>query len=281
MSVTHLARKCSAKPDLLEKLLIACCSMGLLKKEDMTYSNTDMSSKYLVKGKRLYQGDIIAHSASVWQTWHNLENDIYEGEPVVEDDDKKHRDFIVGMQNITLAGRGKLFLDNIDLSGRKKLLDVGGGPGMYSILACKKYPELRAIIFDVPETIYMTKEIIENEGMEDRVSVCEGNWDNDDFGKDHDVVLFSNVLHGKNHKAELKLGKAYKSMVSGGLLVIQDFLLNNDKTGPRKEALFNVMVGAFSEEELLYEIGDSGFVEAKVVVQAEEFGSSWVTAVKP
>jgi len=84
----------------------------------------------------------------------------------------------------------------------------------------------------------------------------------------------------QNHKAELKLGKAYKSMVSGGLLVIQDFLLNNDKTGPLKEALFNVMVGVFSEEELLNEIGDAGFVEAKVVVQAEEFGSSWVTAVK-
>jgi len=80
---------------------------------------------------------------------------------------------------------------------------------------------------------------------------------------------------------DLKLEKAYKSMVSGGLLVIQDFLLNNDKTGPLKEALFNVMVGAFSEEELLNEIGDAGFVEAKVVVQAEEFGSSWVTAVKP
>jgi len=94
MGVKHLARTCSAKSDLLEKLLIACCSMGLLKKENMTYSNTDLSSKYLVKGKRLYQGDIIAHSASVWHTWHNLENEIYEGEPVVENDDKKGLLFI-------------------------------------------------------------------------------------------------------------------------------------------------------------------------------------------
>jgi len=132
MRLKHLARTCSAKPALLEKLLIACCSMGLLKKNDMTYSNTGLSIKYLVKGKRLYQGDIIAHSASVWHTWHNLENDIYEGEPVVEDEDKRHRDFIMGMQNVTLAGRGELFLENIDLSGRKQLLDVGGGPGLPS-----------------------------------------------------------------------------------------------------------------------------------------------------
>jgi predicted O-methyltransferase YrrM len=281
MGVKHLARTCSAKPDLLEKLLIACCSMGLLEKKNGTYSNTDLSSKYLVKGKRLYQGDIIAHSASVWNTWHNLENDIHEGKPITEDEDKKHRDFIMGMQNVTLAGRGDLLLENIDLSGRKKLLDVGGGPGTYSILACRKYPALQATIFDAPETTCITKEIIENEDMEERVSVCEGNWDTDEFGSNYDVVLFSNVLHGENSKARMKLEKAYKSMVSGGLLVIQDFLLNNDKTGPLKESLFNIMVGTYSEEELLHEISEAGFLKAKVVVQAEEFGSSWVTAVRP
>ena len=279
IGLKQLAKTCSAKPDLLEKLLIACCSMGLLKKENTTYRNTELSLKYLVKGQKLYQGDIIAHSASVWHTWHDLENEIYEGEPVV-DDEEKHRDFIMGMQNVTLAGRGELFLENIDLSGRRKLIDVGGGPGTYCILACKRYPELKAIVFDVPETTCMTKEIIENEGMEDRVSIHEANWDTDEFGSDYDVVLFSNVLHGENSKARMKLEKAYESMVSGGLLVIQDFLLNNDKTGPLKESLFNIMVGTYSKEELLYEISEAGFVKVKVVVQAEEFGSSWVTAVK-
>lgn len=281
MSVKQLARSCSAKPALLEKLLIACCSMGLLKKVNTTYSNSELSSKYLDKGERLYQGDIIAHSASVWHTWHNLETDIYENDRVIEDEEKKHRDFIMGMQNITLAGRGELFLKNINLSGRRKLLDVGGGPGTYSVLACKKHHNLQATIFDVPDTICITKEIIENENMEDRVGICEGNWDTDEFGSDYDVVLFSNVLHGENSKAKLKLEKANKAMVPEGLLVIQDFLLNDDKTGPLREALFNIMVGTYSEEKLLTEITGAGFVEAKVVVRAEEFGSSWVTAMKP
>ena len=47
----------------------------------------------------------------------------------------------------------------------------------YSIAACKRYPQLKAVVFDLPETISITKQIIADEGMEDRVTVREGNWE--------------------------------------------------------------------------------------------------------
>ena len=275
----ELACLCSAKPELLEKLLIACCAMGLLQKEKQLYRNTELSKEYLVEGKSLYQGNIIAHSASVWDFWNNLSDEILEN-PNPENPTESHRNFILGMKNITMGERGKFFIDNIDLSGKKKLLDVGGGPGTYSILACQKYPELRATVFDLPETIAITSEILQKEKMTERISVKEGNWDTDNFGEGYDVVLLSNVLHGHNSQAEMKLKKTYNSMVQGGLLLIQEFILYDSKTGPLIPALFNVMVGAYCQDELISMVEKAGFSDVHIIIQNEEIGCSWITAKK-
>jgi hypothetical protein len=138
MTAGELAAVSSAKPDLLEKVLIACAAMGLVFKTGDQYRNSPLAVTYLVKGHALYQGDIINHAASVWNFWSDLPAAIRTAPPPKPAD--PHRNFILGMHNITLAGRGQLFVSHIDLSGRKLLFDVGGGPGTYSILACRKYP---------------------------------------------------------------------------------------------------------------------------------------------
>lgn len=280
MASEELSSLCSAKTVLLEKVLIACCAMGLLKRESGLYNNTELTEEYLVEGKDLYQGNIICHAANVWEFWGNLPGEIL-NESREEDSLESHRNFILGMHNITMGGRGKIFVDNIDLSGRKKLFDVGGGPGSYCVLACGKYPELRATVFDLPETIVITREILEKEGMSGRISVQEGSWETDSFGEGNDVVLLSNILHGCNSQAEMKLEKAYESLVSGGMVVIQEFVLDDSKSGPLIPALFNVMVGAYCQEELFIVIAKAGFCDIQLVASDEEIGCSWLKAVKP
>jgi ubiquinone/menaquinone biosynthesis C-methylase UbiE len=281
MSLEQLAQKCNTKPDMTEKLLIACTSLGLLEKHGPQYKNTELAQTYLVRGQKLYQGNIIAHSDTVWNFWSNLEDEV-RLEPAPKDKEaEEHRNFIMGMHNIALAGRADAFIENIDLSGRRKLLDVGGGPGTYSIAACRRYPQLEAVVFDLPETIAIAQEVIAAEGMQDRVTTQAGSWETDTFGEENDVVLLSNILHGHGSKAEMKLKKAYDSMVKGGLLVIQDFLLNDEKTGPLIPALFNVMVGTYSCCELLSIIKEAGFEHPKVVVSSQEIGFTWITAEKP
>jgi ADP-ribose pyrophosphatase YjhB (NUDIX family) len=275
----EICRRCGTKPDMTEKLVIACTALGLIEKEGSLYRNSEISKTYLVCRAKLYQGNMIAHSANAGEFWASLPDNIFE-QGTAKPQRNAHQDFILGMHNITMAGRGKIFLDNIDLSGRQKLLDVGGGPGTYSIMACRDNPQLRAVVFDLAETISITKEIITKHRMQERVSVQEGNWETDEFGQSYDVVLMSNILHGAASHAEMKLAKAYKSMDEGGLLVIQEFLLKNDKSGPLVPALFNVMVGAYSEAELLFLIENAGFVGPQVVTLDEGWGCGWITALK-
>lgn len=281
MSSEQLARKCRTKLDMTEKLLIACTAMGLLQKRGNRYSNTELAKTYLVRGQKLYQGNIIAHAANTWNFWNNLEDEIRLEPTSKVNEADEHRNFIMGMHNIAVAGRADVFIENIGLSERKKLLDVGGGPGTYSIAACRRFPKLKAVVFDLPETIAIAQEVIAAEGMQDRVTTQAGNWETDAFGEGNDVVLLSNILHGPGSKARIKLKKAYDSMIDGGLLLIQDFLLNDEKTGPLIPALFNVMIGAYSRCELLSMIKEAGFVHVNIVVSSEEIGFTWIKAEKP
>ena len=278
MGAGEIAEKCRSKAGLTEKLLIGCVAMGLLEKKEGRYRNSALAEKYLVRGGEFYQGDIIAHSANVMEYWNRLEDEIRIEERRGDKAAEGHRNFIMGMANIAAAGRAKMFVDKIDLTGRRKLLDIGGGPGSYSIAACRRYRELKAVVFDLPETIAITRQIIAEEGMGDRVSVREGDWGTDSFGKGNDVALLSNVLHGASSGAEMKLGKARESLVDGGLLVVQEFLLNDEKSGPLIPALFNIMVGAYSEGELLGLIKEAGFAGAEIIMRSEEIGCSWITA---
>jgi hypothetical protein len=280
LSPGQLSQKLNSNPEMTEKILIGCVAMGLLSKDGDGYINTDLARTYLVRGEPLYQGDMIAHSAQVWNFWTELADHVKGTDKPREQMPFDHQSFIMGMHNIAVAGRAQLFLDSVDLSGRKQLLDVGGGPGTYSITACKAYPELRAIVFDLPETIEIARKVIAGQEMQDRVTTRPGSWENDDFGQGNDVVLLSNILHGPNSNAQMKLAKASNSMTGSGLLIIQEFLLDDDKTGPLIPALFNIMVGAYSRAELIAEVAHAGFVNAKLVSTSENIGCSWVTAVK-
>jgi hypothetical protein len=280
MSAEQICQKIEGKFEMTEKLLIACAAMGLLEKQGSKYKNTELAQTFLVRGQELYQGDIIAHSGSVWNFWNTLEDQVrLEGSSGKNKVDE-HRNFIMGMRNIAVAGRAQMFTDAVDLSARRRLFDVGGGPGTYSIAACRLYPELRAVVFDTPETVAIAEEVIAKEQMQDRVSVQAGHWETDSFGRDNDVVLLSNVLHGPGSQAEMKLNKAHDCLVPGGLLAIQEFLLNDQKTPPLIPALFNIMVGAYSASELLSIVEGEGFSGCKVVSTCERLGCSWITATR-
>jgi predicted O-methyltransferase YrrM len=281
ISLDQICKCLKTKPEFTQKLLIALCSMDLLKKTGDLYTNSQTADTYLIKGKPFYQGDMIAHSDYIRRFWEDLEKQIYIDPPTDITEADEHRHFIMAMDNIASTGRVELFCECVDLTGRKNLLDVGGGPGSYSIAACRKYPQLKATVFDLPETTAIATQVIARDGMQDRVTVCPGDWDTDDFGEGFDVVMFSNVLHGPTSNAPMKLGKAYAAMQAPGLLVVQEFILNDEKTGPQCSALFNVMVGAYSKSEITDVITQAGFIEATVTGQSNELAATWITAKKP
>jgi len=279
LSSLEIAERCGANPDMTERLLIACCSLGFLRMRGERYENTELSERYLVRGRALFQGAWIDHAADdLWSYWgRGLDEELGGRRVGVEDGTRR---FALAMHAIAMSGEAMELAGAVELSDKRLLLDVGGGPGTYSIFLCKRNPRLHAIVFDLPETIEIAREVIREFGMSSRVSTRAGSWDTEDFGQGYDAVLMSNVLHGQDSKAEMKLEKAFNAMEEKGLLIIRDFLLNDDRTGPPEAALFNLMVGAYTAGELKSLVEEAGFTGVRQV-KTRRSGHSIILAEKP
>jgi len=280
------ARDLGLDAAMVGRVLIALAALDLAAREGDAWRLTPKAEATLLPEAPCYQGHTLAHSGQVWPFWSDLESALAgrqggwvfseAGSPRL----RSHRDFILAMHNMAMAGRAAELADRVHLEGRRTLMDVGGGPGTYAMALCERNPGLRATVLDLPETIAIAREVIARLGMAGRVAVLEGDWDTSDFGSGNDVVLMSNILHGPTSGAEMKLEKARRSLVDGGVLVVQDFLMNEDETGPLIPALFNVMVGAFSVTALTGRVAAAGFREIGIDPMPEKVGTTIVTAVK-
>jgi 2-polyprenyl-3-methyl-5-hydroxy-6-metoxy-1,4-benzoquinol methylase len=108
-------------------------------------------------------------------------------------------------------------------AGAKRLLDVGGGHGLYSVKYCRRTRGLSATIFDWPQGLAAAKKVIAEENMLDRITLREGDIWTDDFGQGFDVVLLFNIIHMCLPEKNKELFTKVKSALNpGGMVVILD-----------------------------------------------------------
>jgi len=135
---------------------------------------------------------------------------------------------------------------NIDLSGVKRVLDVGGGPGTYAMAFVNASQQITADVFDLPHVIPLTKRYIEKAGLSDRMGTVAGDYLVNDLGNGYDLVFLSAVIHSNSfNENALLVRKCAAALNTGGTIVIQDYIMDNDRTSPVAGALFaiNMLVG--------------------------------------
>lgn len=289
-SADEIALQISADPASVKKLLIACNALRLVERQGEYYQNTAFANRYLVRDRPGYLGNIIAHQ-HLWERWQELDYFIRTGsrgpkekriktERGKEEMFQAHRTWILAMHDIAMSGQADALASSLELSGQRMLCDVGGGPGTYAIELCRRYPQMKAIVLDLPETEPIAQEIIHSSGMSDRVSFKAADYLKDDYGLDFDVVLLSGVLHGETPEdCQQMLRKVFQSLKPGGLVVVQEILLNEEKTGPLLFAIFNLHMtsgAAYTGQEISAWMQEAGFVSVKVQPLT---GYSWLNAI--
>ena len=236
--------------DATTRLLDALVAMGLLIKKEDRYANTPESAMFLKKSSPKFIGYMIMHHHHLIEGWSKLDQAVTTGKSVRKsashsDDETMRESFLMGMFNNAMF-LAPLIVEQVDLSQKKNLLDLGGGPGTYGIHFCKKIPGLKATIFDLPTTQPFADKVIERFEMQDRVNFIGGNFINDDIPGSYDVVWLSHILHGEGPKdCEKLIAKSVSVLSPGGLILIHDFILNDSMDGPVFPALFslNMLIG--------------------------------------
>lgn len=275
MTVSQLARIMGADERGLSMLLNALTAMDLLHKQGDAFSATAFSADYLSKTSDNYMGHIIMHHHHLVEGWSRLDEAVKSGAPVRkrsshEAGDEERESFLMGMFNLAshLAPR---VAAQIDLGGRGRLLDLAGGPGTYAIHFCKQNPDLTAVIFDLPTTRPFAEQTVERFGLSERIAFNGGDITSDAIGQDYDVVWVSHLLHSEApESASAIVAKAKDALKKGGLLLIQEFILDDNRAAPLHPALFslNMLVGtpagqAYSQGELRDMMQDAGLCEIK------------------
>ncbi|MDR4509537.1 MAG: acetylserotonin O-methyltransferase [Candidatus Brocadiaceae bacterium] len=260
-----------------EILLNALVSLDLLAKQKDFYRNASLSESYLVKGSPYYQGDAIHHFHNIMENWTMLKETIETGKAVslkdLPEDVDPHglRDFITAMHNIASVKAEEL-CNAVDVNGSEYLLDVAGGPGVYSITLAKKHPHLQAVVYDLENVTHLTREFIEKAGMKDRIRTQAGNCLEDEFDKNtYDLILISNLLHIYNPANNKKiLKKCWHALKDNGQVIIHEFVLDETATYPQFAALFglNMLIGTqegavYRESEYKAWLEDTGFQYGK------------------
>jgi SAM-dependent methyltransferase len=143
---------------------------------------------------------------------------------------------------------------------------VGGGSGAYSTAFARANPTLRAEVFDLATVVPIATKHIAEAGLGDRVGTRVGNLRMDALGSGYDLVLLSAICHmlDPNENRDL-IRRAFQALVPGGRIVIQDHVMNADKTSPRAGALFavNMLVGTaggstYSEDDYAQWLREAG-----------------------
>ncbi len=226
------ARQIKASERGTTLLLDALEALGYVKKQTGRYANTPMTAKWLLRRSATsLAGGIPFFDSMVFDRWGHLEESIRRGKPAVYGSDwlDRHpggyRVYEEGMIAIARMAADEVVARaarNVPATARR-LLDVGGGHGLYSIRFCRRYPGLSATVFDLPAALEVARETIAAEDMGGRVTAQAGDVWKDDLGDGYDVVLLFNLIHAylPDKNVEL-LRKVAGALNRGGRIVIME-----------------------------------------------------------
>lgn len=252
MSADAVAGALGLAPRPTRLLLKACVGLGLLEEDDRGFRNHATSQAYLVPGSEAFLGNAIRYAADMWDGWSRLEGALADGVPPIASetytgrDEERTRNFVYGMHGRAL-GVGRALLSLVDLGGRRRLLDVGGGPGTYSALFTGANPELRATVMDLPEVVALAGEVLASMQAAGRVETLAGDYRTTPFPAGNDVVLMSGIFHRETESTCRELiRRAREALVPGGLLIAADVFTERGGAMPAFASLFglNMMLSA-------------------------------------
>lgn len=244
-TAAELARALRKDARALEILLDALAAMGYLRKSGGRYRNSPLASRHLVPGRPGYLGDNLKYQEIIWDAWSELRECLQRGgavRPLAYWLTKHPRftdEYIRGMSNIARRPAEEIAAA---VGPVARVLDVGAGPGSYSLAFLRANPGASAVLLDLPSTLKVTRRLLSAHPESRRVTLRAGDYTRDRFGEgEFDLVLLSHITHDESPATNrLMIEKAWRALAPGGRVVIHDFMLDDSRLSPVFGALFSV-----------------------------------------
>jgi len=288
----EIADRINADPRALFMLLNALTAMELLVKDGDTWANTPQAAEFLRKDMPRYIGYIILHHQNLIESWSKLDKAVKTGSAVRDrisnHSEESRENFLMGMFNMAM-GLAPDIVPEIDLAGRKHLLDLGCGPGTWAIFFCRRNPELSGTVYDLSTTRPFAEKTIAGFNMADRIEFADGNYVDESISGSYDAAWLSHILHGEGmDDCSRIIQKTVDALTPGGMIIIHDFILNDTTDGPLFPALFalNMLLGtqsgqAYSEHQIKEMLTQAGVKKIRRLPVNTPNDSGIITGICP
>jgi len=244
LTAGEVATRIGSQPRSMATILNALTAMGLLEKSGEHYKNTGAASSYLCKGASEYMGHMVQHHSDLIPSWSRLTAAVLSQRPVPNHQllpaDTTREHFLMGMYNMA-SNLAPEVVSHVDLSGQRHLLDLGGGPGTWAIYFCRQYPKLAATVCDLPSTRPFAEKTIARFGLTERIDFKDCDYLSQKIPGSYDAAWLSHILHAEPPEdCAAIIKKTVSALEPGGMLMVHDFILDNDMAGPLFPALFSL-----------------------------------------
>lgn len=235
-SSKEIAIQTDSDETAIDRLMNALVCMNLLVKNGNKFSNTKGARRFLVKGQPEFLGSM-HHISHLWDVWGTLTQSVKLGtaaiyKDILEKDENWVRHYVDSM-HWRAQMQAPDIVNMIDLSKVERILDLGCGSGIYTMEFVNAKPTIDATLFDLPPVVNQAKRIMEREGFTGAYKTIEGDFFKDDIGEGYDLVFVSEILPMFALFDNIKLlRKVYDSLNPGGRIIIQDIIVNDNRTEP-------------------------------------------------
>ena len=262
-------------------LMDALVALELLSKQDEKYSVPADVAGLLTEQSTDNVLPMVRHHANCLRRWVELPKVVQTGKcaetgPSIRGAEADREDFIGGMKAISRSIATGV-IDKIQPSKFHHMLDVGGGPGTWSIAFLRAAPQARATLFDLPAVVSIAKKNFAGAGLIERVTLVEGDFYTDALPEGADLAWLGAICHQNSRQQNRDLfNKVYTALADDGIVVIRDAVMDSSRTSPVGGALFavNMLVateggGTYTFDEYSEDLCAAGFVEAELVHRDE------------
>ncbi len=260
------------QPRPLAALLDALAAMRLLEKRDTAYRCPPEIAADLSADSPTSLLASVQHAANLWNRWSGLTARVAGVGKAPAAGTGDTRAFIEAMHVIARPQAARLVAATHP-GGTRRLLDVGGASGTYTLAFLDAVPELEATLFDLPDVIPFARERLGAAGCLGRVKLVAGDYLIDPLPGGHDLAWLSAVIHSNGPDQNLVLyRKVFGALVAGGRIVIRDHVMSEDRTAPRAGALFAINMLAATDDGRTYTFNEiaaglaaAGFRDTRLV----------------
>jgi ubiquinone/menaquinone biosynthesis C-methylase UbiE len=249
-TVDEIARETGASTRGLRILAEALAGIGLLAREtDQRYSLAPDTAQFLVKGKPGYLGGLIRHtSLQLVPPWLKLEEIVRTGKPAQNVSEERvgaqfFHEFVNDIFPMSYGAAQALAreLKVAESATKLRVLDLACGSGVWGITLAENGPRVEVTAVDWPGILDLTRENVRQRGMENRFAFVPGDLASADFGTGYDLAVLGHILHSEGEQRSRNLlRKTFQALKPGGTIAIQEFLVNEDRSGPPVALIFAV-----------------------------------------